>query len=71
MQVNISTRHGHLSDKTREKIAQKAERLTRIFERVTSISVTVDLDDQRDRGSTSMSRLSTSAILSRATSRRA
>jgi putative sigma-54 modulation protein len=46
VQVNISTRHGHLSDKTREKIVQKAERLTRVFERVTSISVTVDLDDQ-------------------------
>lgn len=46
MQVNISTRHGHLSDKTCEKVVQKAERLTRVFERVTSISVTVDLDDQ-------------------------
>ena len=46
MQVNISTRHGHLSDPTREKIAQKAGHLTRVFERVTSISVTVDLEDQ-------------------------
>ena len=46
MQVNISTRHGHLSDKTREKIAQKAERLTRIFERVTSIGITIDLEDE-------------------------
>lgn len=43
MQVNISTRHGHLSDATREKIAAKLEKLLRVFERITSIDVTIDL----------------------------
>ena len=44
MQVNISTRHGHLSDATRAKITAKVERLARLFERLTSIEVTVDLE---------------------------
>lgn len=44
MQVNISARHGHLSDGTREQIADKVERLSRLFERLTAIEVTVDLE---------------------------
>lgn len=44
MQVNISTRHGELSEATREKITQKVEKLQRFFERLTSIDVTIDLD---------------------------
>ncbi len=43
MQIQISARHGDLSDATREKIAKKAEKLQRYFERLTSIDVTVDL----------------------------
>jgi len=43
VQVNISTRHGHLSDASREKIAAKAEKLSRIFERLTAIEITIDL----------------------------
>ena len=43
MQVNISTRHGHLSDASRDKIAAKAEKLSRIFERLTAIEITIDL----------------------------
>lgn len=43
MQVNISTRHGDLSEATREKITQKVEKLQRYFERLTSIDVTIDL----------------------------
>ncbi|MFV2068859.1 MAG: ribosome hibernation-promoting factor, HPF/YfiA family [Pirellulales bacterium] len=46
MQVNISTRHGHLSDKTQEKIRSKVERLSRYFERLAAIEVTVNLDNQ-------------------------
>jgi putative sigma-54 modulation protein len=38
-------RHGHLSEATQAKIAGKVERLTRIFERLASIDVTVDLKD--------------------------
>ena len=44
MQINISTRHGDISDATKEKIKQKVERLQRFFDRLTSIDVTVDLD---------------------------
>ena len=43
MQINISTRHGDLSDATKEKITQKVEKIQRFFERLTSIDVTVDL----------------------------
>jgi len=44
MQINISTRHGEISDATKEKITQKVEKLKRFFDRLTSIDVTVDLD---------------------------
>lgn len=44
MQVSISARHGHLSDASRQKIEQKVNKLTRIFERLTSIDVTIDLE---------------------------
>lgn len=43
MQINISTRHGDLSEATKEKISQKFEKVQRLFERLTSIDVTVDL----------------------------
>ena len=46
MQIQVSTRHGQLSDTSREKIAAKAEKLTRIFERLTAIAVVVDLTDE-------------------------
>lgn len=43
MQITISTRHGDLSDATQAKIRGKVERLSRYFERLSSIDVTVDL----------------------------
>lgn len=43
MQIKISARHGHLSDATQEFIRDKAQKLTRLFERLTMIEVTVDL----------------------------
>ena len=43
MQITISTRHGALSDATKEQITQKLEKLSRFFERLTSVDVTVDL----------------------------
>jgi putative sigma-54 modulation protein len=45
VQIKISARHGHLSDQTQDKIRAKVERLLRLFERLTSIDVTVDLQD--------------------------
>ena len=46
MQINISTRHGHLSDVTQAKISDKVEKLQRIFDRLTAIEVTVDLEHE-------------------------
>ena len=48
MQVQISTRHGHLSEASQQKIAAKVEKLTRIFDRLTSADVTVDLEDSNN-----------------------
>ena len=44
MQIRISTRHGHLSEATQAKITTKLERLPRVFERLTAIELTVDLE---------------------------
>ena len=44
MQIKISTRHGNLSDATRDKINEKVEKLSRLFERLTLIEVMVDLE---------------------------
>jgi putative sigma-54 modulation protein len=46
VQINISTRHGYLSDATRSKLSEKVGRLSRYFERLTAIDVTVDLEYQ-------------------------
>ena len=43
MQVKISVRHGHLSEKNQAIIREKAEKLLHIFDRLTLIEVTVDL----------------------------
>ena len=46
MQLDISTRHGHLSDASRQKIEEKIGKLTRIFDRLTSIHLTIDLEHE-------------------------
>ena len=48
MQTTICARHGHLSPATQEKIIEKVEVVRRFFDRVTAISVTVDVE-HRDR----------------------
>jgi putative sigma-54 modulation protein len=45
VQIKVSARHGHLSPASQSKIAQKVSRLQRYFNRVTSLSVTVDLEN--------------------------
>jgi putative sigma-54 modulation protein len=45
VQIQISTRHGHLSDESRERISAKVEKLLKIFDRLTAIEVIVDLTD--------------------------
>ncbi|MDD4270769.1 MAG: ribosome-associated translation inhibitor RaiA [Pirellulales bacterium] len=44
MQIRISTRHGDISDATQEKITAKVEKLTRLFDRLSEITVTIDLE---------------------------
>ncbi len=44
MQVTISVRHGVLSDEAQAKITKKAEKLSRLFDRLLGIEVTVDLE---------------------------
>jgi len=46
VQIKVSTRHGQLSEASQEKISAKAEKLTRIFDRLTAIEVIVDLSDE-------------------------
>jgi putative sigma-54 modulation protein len=45
VQIKISARHGHLAEPTQQFIREKAEKLLHFFERLTSIEVTVDLND--------------------------
>ncbi len=42
MQIEVTARHGTVSDETRRHLVQKAEKLLTYFERVTAIRVTVD-----------------------------
>lgn len=46
MQISVSTRHGHLSEASQGKLKNKAEKLTRIFDRITSIELVIDLKDE-------------------------
>ena len=48
MEIKISTRHGHLSEKTQGKITSKLEKLTRFFDRLSAIEVTIDLEHRND-----------------------
>lgn len=43
MQVNVSARHGHLKQEDQAIIVEKVERVRRLFDRINSIDVTVDL----------------------------
>ncbi|MFV2045483.1 MAG: HPF/RaiA family ribosome-associated protein, partial [Anaerolineales bacterium] len=45
MQIQISTRHGHLNGSTQSRVESKAKKLLRIFDRLTSIEVIFDLKD--------------------------
>lgn len=45
MQIKISARHGHLRDDQKKFIEEKAQKLLHFFERLTSIDVTVDLEN--------------------------
>jgi putative sigma-54 modulation protein len=44
--INISARHGHLSEATQEKITTKLNKMSRLFDRLTAIELTADLEDR-------------------------
>ncbi|MDO4585686.1 MAG: ribosome-associated translation inhibitor RaiA [Planctomycetia bacterium] len=44
MQVNVSVRHGNLSEAAQQKIIEKVEKLARLIERVSKIDVIVELE---------------------------
>jgi len=44
VQINISTRHGHISTTTQERISEKVRRLRRFFDRLTAMEITIDLE---------------------------
>lgn len=46
MEIKVSTRHGQISEQTREKITSKVGKLTRLFDRLTGIEITIDLENR-------------------------
>jgi putative sigma-54 modulation protein len=48
VQINISARHGNVSDATRERIVEKVEKLTRYFDRLVGVDVTIDLERREE-----------------------
>jgi len=50
VQINISTRHGNLGTQSQEKITDKVMKLTRFHERLTSMTVTIDLENEEQPG---------------------
>jgi len=47
VQVSIAVRHGHLSEASQNKVKAKAEKLGRFFDRLMSIEVVVDLNNEQ------------------------
>lgn len=45
MIIRVATRHGHLSESSQEAVKERAEKLTRYFDRLTSIEFVIDLKD--------------------------
>ncbi|TWT96727.1 Sigma 54 modulation protein / S30EA ribosomal protein [Botrimarina colliarenosi] len=45
MQIQVTARHGHLSDETHDRVKSKVEKLLRHFDRIMSMEVVVDLQD--------------------------
>lgn len=50
MQINISTRHGHLSEATQAKITSRVEKLLRYNDRLAAVDVIVDLEHKETPG---------------------
>ena len=50
MEICITARHGSLSSDAAELIRQKVEKLTRFYDRVSSINVVIDLHKRGESG---------------------
>lgn len=48
MQVNVSARHGSLSTQDQETIREKSEKVRRLFDRINSIQVIVDMQRKEE-----------------------
>jgi ribosome hibernation promoting factor len=48
VEIKISARHGHLSEATQEKISTKLNKMSRLFERLTAVEFTADLEDREN-----------------------
>ncbi len=44
MQMNISIRHGHITDATQAMVQEKLDKLTRLYDRISAIELTVDFE---------------------------
>ncbi len=48
MQVTVSVRHGHLSEDVQTQLKEKGEKLLHFFNRLTMVSITVDLHKEHN-----------------------
>ena len=44
MQLNIAIRHGHVSEPTQAMIREKLEKLTRLYDHLGTVEVTIDME---------------------------
>jgi putative sigma-54 modulation protein len=44
VQIDVSIRHGHITDATQAVVQEKLDKLTRLYDRISAIEVTVDLE---------------------------
>ncbi len=44
MQMNISIRHGHVSDATQAVVQEKLDKLTRLYDRISAIELTINFE---------------------------
>jgi putative sigma-54 modulation protein len=44
VQINISTRHGRVGEDVQARIQEKLEKLSRLYDRISSIELTIDLE---------------------------
>jgi putative sigma-54 modulation protein len=44
VQMNISVRHGHVSEATQATVREKLDKLPRLYDRVSTIDLTIDME---------------------------